>query len=228
MSELVRLSGVPGPTIKHYIRLGLLPKPERTSRNMAYYDPSLVPRIHTIRELQRDRFLPLPVIRDVLERADRGLALPDAIELALGRSDSDVKTRAELLKAGVPAEQLGFFESLGLVTQTEVDGVEGYRGDDLALLRILGAARRAGLSADMLPYTMLAPYMEAVRELARLEMELFQEGVMPNLESDALPAMVATASELSERLLVVLRRKMLRALADKQRRDSVPPEMIDE
>ena len=39
MSELSKRSGVPGPTIKHYIREGLLPGPEvRTSRNMAYYD----------------------------------------------------------------------------------------------------------------------------------------------------------------------------------------------
>lgn len=217
MSELVRLSGVPGPTIKHYIRLGLLPKPARTSRNMAYYDPALVSRIHTIRELQRDRFLPLEVIRDVLERADRGMALPEAIAIALGQPGDEVRTRDELLSAGVPAQQLGFFESLGLVAQTEVEGVKGYRGDDLALLRILGAARRAGLSADMLPYTMLAPYMEAVRELARLEMQLFEEGVVPHVEPDALPTMVATASELSERLLVVLRRKMLRALAEEQR-----------
>ena len=42
MAHLARRSGVPAPTIKHYIREGLLPGPDvRTSRNMAYYDARL-------------------------------------------------------------------------------------------------------------------------------------------------------------------------------------------
>ena len=68
MSELSRRSGVPAPTIKHYIREGLLPEPAvRTSPNMAYYDAGLVNRIKTIKELQRSRFLPLKVIKDILD-----------------------------------------------------------------------------------------------------------------------------------------------------------------
>ena len=35
MSGLVEASGVPAPTIKHYLREGLLPEPVKTSRNMA-------------------------------------------------------------------------------------------------------------------------------------------------------------------------------------------------
>jgi DNA-binding transcriptional MerR regulator len=82
MSELSKRSGVPGPTIKHYIREGLLPGPEvRTSRNMAYYDARLASRIRVIKELQAERFLPLRVIGELLEaapsdriRADRDAA----------------------------------------------------------------------------------------------------------------------------------------------------------
>ena len=70
MAELARLSGVPAPTIKHYLREGLLATtPVRTSPNMAYYDVALVPRIKAIKELQRTRFLPLRVIRDLLDGA---------------------------------------------------------------------------------------------------------------------------------------------------------------
>ena len=58
MADLARLSGVPAPTIKHYIREGLLPAPERrTSRNMAYYDARLAERVRAIKDLQA-RFLP--------------------------------------------------------------------------------------------------------------------------------------------------------------------------
>ena len=71
MRELSRRSGVPAPTIKHYMRMELLPGPSmRTSKNMAWYDPALIPRIEAIKELQRSRFLPLDVIKQVLEGAD--------------------------------------------------------------------------------------------------------------------------------------------------------------
>ena len=57
MAELARRSGVPAPTIKHYIHQGLLPGPEiRTSRNMAYYDARLASRIRVVKELQAERF----------------------------------------------------------------------------------------------------------------------------------------------------------------------------
>ena len=68
ISDLARLSGVPGPTIKHYMREGLLPEPhQRTSRNMAYYDARLADRVKVIKELQQERFLPLKLIADLLE-----------------------------------------------------------------------------------------------------------------------------------------------------------------
>lgn len=214
MSELVRRTGVPAATIKFYLREGLLPEPRRTSRNMAWYDAALVPRIQTIKRLQRERFLPLKVIREVLDRADAGLSLADAIDAALAvEEDATLRTPEELVSLGVPADQLRFFEELGLVQQREREGRRGYTGDDLALLRILGSARRAGLRPDMLPHTTLAPYVETVRRLAELEVSLFEEGVVPKVDPAEVPDLVKVASELSERLLVVMRRKMLRAVA---------------
>src|SRR5512132_2933795 len=70
MRELAEASGVPAATIKHYLREGLLPEPVKTSRNMAYYPPEFVERIRLIKQLQEERFMPLRVIREVLERRD--------------------------------------------------------------------------------------------------------------------------------------------------------------
>ncbi|MFZ2114925.1 MAG: MerR family transcriptional regulator [Solirubrobacteraceae bacterium] len=70
MSELAERSGVSAPTIRHYIREGLLGDGEdihRTSRNMAYYPPELVERIQLIKRLQEERFMPLRVIKEVLD-----------------------------------------------------------------------------------------------------------------------------------------------------------------
>src|SRR5207244_10598029 len=70
ISELAEASGVSAGTIKHYLREGLLPEPVKTSRNMAYYPPEFVERIRLIKQLQEERFMPLRVIRDLLERED--------------------------------------------------------------------------------------------------------------------------------------------------------------
>jgi DNA-binding transcriptional MerR regulator len=213
MAELARLSGVPAPTIKHYIREGLLPEPTRTHRNMAYYDVALVPRIRKIKALQRSHFLPLRVIKEVL--AMEGLASNEdtvaaSIASVLVRaSTAETRTRAELVAHGMPAPQLDWLRAAGLLSPSGTGDEETYTGDDLELLRILGASRRAGISPEMLPVTILRDYVRAIRALVRIEMDLFRRGVMPQAKHENLAMLTQTAATLSERLVVVLRRKFL-------------------
>jgi DNA-binding transcriptional MerR regulator len=86
MRELEARSGVGRETIRFYIREGLLPEPARAARNSASYSEAHVTRLATIKRLQEERFLPLAVIRGLLDRdgvdgggsdADRWLE-PDA------------------------------------------------------------------------------------------------------------------------------------------------------
>lgn len=212
MADLARRSGVPAATIKHYLREGLLPSPTvRTGRNMAYYDAGLIPRICEIKELQRTRFLPLKVIRELLGEPKTAPAevTQAAIERVLKRvAPAESRTRAALLESGMLAAELDWLCSLGVV-QPEGTGLEEtYSGDDLKLLRTLGAARRAGLRADMLPVSILEPYMRAIQDLVRVELTLFKKGVFPKAEGD-LAELVDAATTLSEQLVVLLRRKML-------------------
>lgn len=214
MSVLAQLSGVPSATIKHYVREGLLPGPSLKGRNVAYYDRDLAGRIQQIKELQRSRFLPLKVIRDVLD----GEALPskdDTVGAAIARVLShrpkgESRTEAELLASGMPRTELDWLASLGLIAPIERGGkVEPtFAGDDLELLRVLGAARRAGIGAEMLPVTVLSEYADAMRRLVRAELRLFREGVVPRAGSD-LPTLAEAAKTLSERLVLLLRRKLL-------------------
>ncbi len=232
MSELARQSGVPAPTIKHYIREGLLPEPVvRTSRNMAYYDPRIVPRIRAIKEAQRSRFLPLSVIREALDTSSLDASLDDAL-LAIERSlkakeAAGRRTRVELLASGMPADELAFFVSLGVVTPVrDESGAECFAGDDLQLLQTLGAARRAGITPAMLPHTILASYVKAVGELVRVELELFRTGIVPRA-GDELGPLVESATQLSERLVMLLRRKLLLPmLRDLKRSPGEPSEQV--
>jgi DNA-binding transcriptional MerR regulator len=213
MSTLARLSGVPAATIKHYLREGLLPGPEiKTSRNSALYDPALAERIKQIKTLQREHFLPLRVIKSVLE--GRPSEADDAeTKAAIGRAltamaPREVRTRSELLASGARAEELALFEGIGLITPRKIDGEDAFTGDDLALLRLLATSRRAGITEEMLPPDIVGPYIHAIRELVRVELEMFRRGVVPRAGDD-LAAITDAATRLSEQLVVLVRRKML-------------------
>lgn len=214
MSTLAALSGVPAATIKHYLREGLLPEATvKTSRNMAFYDPALADRIRQIKTLQREHFLPLRAIKAVLEgqpRAEEDAATAAAIQRALdSMSSSDVRTRTQLVAAGTTEKDLAFFINLGLVApKLNAEGEETFEGDDLALLRLLGASRREGITMEMLPRDIIGPYVQAIGQLVRLELEMFRRGVVPRAGTD-LVKLTDAATRLSEQLVVLIRRKML-------------------
>jgi DNA-binding transcriptional MerR regulator len=212
MADLARESGVPAPTIKHYIREGLLPQPAaRTGRTMAWYDAAIVPRIKAIKKLQATRFLPLKVIKSLLD--DNGLAAVAATEETIAAvlrrmAPAEVRTRARILAAGMPADELDWLASIGLVTPSHRGKAEQYVGDDLVLLDTLQAARDAGLTREMLPPRILESYLKAVQALVSMELELFSSGVLGRAGAD-LPGLTEAATVLSERLVVLMRRKLL-------------------
>ena len=73
MKELVEKTGVPKSTILHYLNQGLLPEPQKTSPNMAYYDPACIDRIQYIQHLQRRHRLSLSEIKQMLAQKGQNL-----------------------------------------------------------------------------------------------------------------------------------------------------------
>jgi DNA-binding transcriptional MerR regulator len=70
ISELSRASGVPLPTLKFYLREGLLPPGSRTAPNQADYDERHLRRLRLIRALTEVGRLPLLTVREVVRAAE--------------------------------------------------------------------------------------------------------------------------------------------------------------
>lgn len=212
MSTLARRSGVPAATIKHYLREGLLPAAHhKSSKNMALYDARAIERIRAIKELQRTKFLPLKVIKGVLDgiQPDTDAETAKAIRRVLDEmAPLEARTRKQLLASGVPEKELELFKGLGLLEPTTEAGEEVYVGDDLQLLRILGESRKLGITAEMLPPSILEPYACAIRELVKTELRMFRDGVIPRAGGN-LRELTEAATKLSEQLVIVLRRKLI-------------------
>lgn len=210
IGELAKSAGVPVATVKHYVREGLIRPARKTGRTMSWYPAGSVAKVRAIKALQQEQFLPLDVIRDSL--AGDAAALDDltaanAIARVLERHiGPKSKTRLELLDRGVPSKELDWLAAAGLA-QPGADG--RYRGDDLALLATLGAARRSGITAEMLPFAILGDYVTQLRAMVEIELRLFREGVLARARRGEVEKLTMAATELSERLVVIMRRKLL-------------------
>ena len=104
ISALSQQTGVPVPTIKYYLREGLLPAGELTSPNQARYDDRHVQRLRLVRVLLDIGRLPIATIRDLLVELDQ--PDPDVHEV-LGRAlPSAVSTKEALEPAAVAAARI--------------------------------------------------------------------------------------------------------------------------
>ncbi|HEY5927188.1 MAG TPA: MerR family transcriptional regulator [Kofleriaceae bacterium] len=210
IGELAKRTGVPIATLKFYLREGLIAPAKKTGRTMAWYHPSTVDRIRSIRELQDRQFLPLELIRKSIDRADAATddhAIAEGIaEVLIRRGGKRSRSRAEVLAHGAQEAELDWLQRSGLAVP-DADGC--YRGDDLALLSTLGGARRAGLAAEMLPFAILGDYVRALTKLVEVELRVFRAGVIGHAKPSEVAALTKSATELSERLVLLLRRKLL-------------------
>jgi DNA-binding transcriptional MerR regulator len=210
IAELAERSGVSIATLKHYLREGLIKPVKKTGRTMSWYDARTVGRVRTIKELQQRQFLPLDLIKRTLaaDAAPDELAAATAIAGVLAKHrGARGLTRAVLIERGAVPAELDWLAAAQLATPSGPD--QTYTGDDLALLQTLGAARKAGISPVMLPFEILRDYLAALRRLVEVELQMFRAGVLARAEPAALPALTTASTELSERLVVLLRRKLL-------------------
>jgi len=196
MSELAEASGVSAATIKHYLREGLLDADEqvvRTSRNMAYYPPEFVERIRMIKRLQEERFMPLRVIRELLEEVDR--------------------PRTPRREVDLPANVLDRLEELGVLTPTRA----GYDADDV---RIIEAIRRfrAGGYDESLGFTVYdtVRYLEALGPLVREEIDVLLER-LGELDPERAVEIIRSGREPLRELIGAMHSKLLLAELERRR-----------
>lgn len=224
IGDLAERSGVPIPTIKYYIREGLLPAaPIKTGRTMAYYDLDYLERLRLVRTLREEHFLPIRVIRAVLaERGDEPLDRRDRDLLArvapgfLARiaPPPGQVTRAELLaESGLGEGELAMLEEMGLIGESQpAGGARRYGADDRALVGAMRALEAAGLARSRFPLEGMGHYIELLGELSRREVRTFLHHAS-DLPVSELEALAARALALTEPLLAIVRKKLiLRAL----------------
>lgn len=225
MSELAQASGVSAGTIKHYLREGLLGAGDdgvlRTSRNMAYYPPEYVERIQLIKRLQEERFMPLRLIRQVLDEDPvRAQAIVDTedriIERALERRAGDGRLSVEEVREryAVPQDALDRLAELEILTPDE----DGYERDDVAMVEALSRFRAGGYD-ESLGFTVYETlrYREALQPLVEEEVRALLDRLAGEVDEDQAVEIIVAGTEPLRELIGAMHSKLLIAELRRQR-----------
>jgi len=224
MSELAQRSGVSAGTIKHYLREGLLGGDEsivRTSRNMAWYAPELVERVKLIKRLQEERFMPLKLIRGVIE-SDPGrmralVELEDRIlEQAAAAQEGERMSAAQARRRfDVPGNVLHRLAELEVLSPTS----RGYDADDVAIIKAISRFRAGGYD-EALGFTVYDTlrYREALAPLVEEEVRTLLDRLAGEVEPERAVEIIASGAEPLRELIGAMHSKQLLAELRRQRR----------
>ncbi|NUT21913.1 MAG: MerR family transcriptional regulator [Hamadaea sp.] len=194
VGELVERSGVPLPTIKYYLREGILPPGTPTGRNQADYGPEHLRRVRLIRALVDVGGLGITAVKEVLRSIDD----PHQFGHEVRGTAHYLLTRPTRADRSSPEWRQAREDVLDLIRRRgwqvypdrpEVDQV----ADALHAIRSLGQ--------DDLT-TLLDTYAETVEKLAEEEVGL----VMRRPDRAGTVEAVITGTVLGEAILVALRR----------------------
>ncbi|CAL9581136.1 hypothetical protein SUDANB106_05049 [Streptomyces sp. enrichment culture] len=193
MSELSRRSGVPVPTIKFYLREGLLRPGRATASNQAEYEEEHLRRLRLVRALITLGGLSVAATREVLEAVGEPLGRYETLGVTHYALRSPVAAVPEGDDTdGSAAEVERLVERMGW-TVTEQSPLRGALAAGLRALREVGADYGA---------EELVPYAELAAATARLDLDQLA-GIEDRIDI-AERALVLTV--LMEPVLATLRR----------------------
>lgn len=219
MRELASASGVPAPTIKHYLREGLLPEPVKTSRNMAYYPPEFIERIKLIKRLQEERFMPLKAIKNVLdEDPDRARAMLELGDQILDRALAGERSRttaADVRKRyGMPMEVLDRLAEIGVLTPNS----RGYTPSDVAIIEAISRFRAGGYD-EQIGFTVYDTlrYKAALEELVRQEVDVVMDRLAGEVPPERVVELLEAGAQPLKDFIAALHTKLMVAELERRR-----------
>ncbi|HMC50158.1 MAG TPA: MerR family transcriptional regulator [Solirubrobacterales bacterium] len=219
MRELAEASGVPAPTIKHYLREGLLPEPVKTSRNMAYYPLEFVDRIKLIKQLQEERFMPLKAIKAVLdEDPERARALVELEDRILDRALAGERTRTSAAEVreryGMPKDVLDRLEKLEVLSPNR----RGYSPSDIKIIEAISRFRAGGYD-EQIGFTVYDTlrYKSAIEDLVREEVGMVMERLAGEVSPERVVEMLEVGAQPLQDLIAALHTKLMVAELERHR-----------
>lgn len=226
MKSLASMAGISKETIHFYMQSGLLPKPAKSSHNMAWYDQRHLDRIVLIKELQEKHFLPLRAIKAIVNN-ERGYVFSERQQETIAGIREKLQEKTEAVHGEVlpladlmrdvqfSTAEIGKLASLGWISVVGKGADAKISKPDADFVRKWGKVRDLGLTPkrgfsekdfDMFEHCFAALVNEEVRFLVER---------LSSLEPDkAWRIFENLCPVLNEVLAELHKRKLFSALAE--------------
>jgi DNA-binding transcriptional MerR regulator len=206
MKELESRTGVNREAIRYYIREGLLPQPNKPKRNVAEYEDKHVERTLLIKRLQDEHFLPLKVVKEVIDKVARAPSLSQAAlaqllpELINDTGEQKPSTVAKLAKqSGLSKEELLSMASVGAIAISTQNKISAR---DVEIVKLWATAQR-GYNNEF-----LAKFVDLARQWANFEaphfLESFKDSSDDVATEEAAAALGARGIEIGGQLMSLM------------------------
>jgi DNA-binding transcriptional MerR regulator len=187
IGELAKRAKVTPRTVRFYIQEGLLPQPKRVHKNLALYDPKSVEMITAIKKAQNKRFLPLVMIRQILEQNDFDYSSLDMVEVpAVSNNDSPLnrnRSLPDLKEPQIPEKILKSLRRKKIIQKADNDQKVSPSAGDSQMLNLLSVFHENGLEwDDLLPA--LVSIRKKVEDIAEYEFQALIGGLIKNPRCD--------------------------------------------
>lgn len=177
ISQLAKLADVSIPTIKHYLKEGLLPRPIKTGRTMSYYDHECVDIVRLIKRLQTEKYLPLSVIKRIIDDVGAGeedILLGESLTGVFGQSaEGGAISRGEIArKTGYPISKIDMLEEKQLIYPRITAGKKEYDFIDSQIISLVREREEAGIPFEY-SVKMLSIFRRHIKGIVREEASHF-------------------------------------------------------
>jgi DNA-binding transcriptional MerR regulator len=188
--------------------------PERTAGGYRKFRKEDVDRLELALRLQKERYLPLNVIRQSLDMMDMGQMTPDIKQLAkddeqkmMDGSDQPVPVDKAISSIGIAPETAKMLESFGLVQPVKTANGRCYSSTDIKLMVI---------AREMAKYGIEPRHLRMYTSLAEKESALFQQILLPMTRHkgedrlERIKEVLENLSDLSDQLKTLLLQKKVK------------------
>ncbi len=216
----MKRTNVPKETIHYYIREGLLRKPRKTGKNTVNYNESYVDQIRIIKGLQDNYYLPLSVIKKILQQLKKQSPSKQSALKLLSEHfrpidyllSGEIAGEEALLEAtGLGKKWLDIMEGWGIISSESKKDQSIYSGDDVVIAKLLvdmdnlGFGPKDGYDPKLLKY-----YSDFFSEFILKCSKEYYKSHIEKFSSEDFPEKNARYTEILGLFFYYLFRKLLK------------------
>jgi len=222
MKDLCEATGLPRQAIHFYIQQGLLPSGRKTGRNMAWYTEEHLERLHLVKKLQHERFLPLKAIKALFDGEDgvfsprqyaflAGVKERLAVSLKTPEDRSPTLTPVEIGdQTGVDPDDVERAFELGLVGGARTERSLRIAKADVWIFEVFGKVRSLGFTPDLgFGVEDMALYQDAITTLLNDEVRLISSR-LSELPPEKVAIMIEEVVPILDRYIMRLHSTKIR------------------